>query len=119
MRLEGASEGHLVHRAAHSRAKSQCKVVHCSLENLQGYLSSTQGVRICYVGPMRGQTAWSGNIVSDVLPIPVNTSLPLPGNLSSDIGSEVVLKHYQKLLLFSYGRGLMFDVKTRICSQKP
>lgn len=44
-------------RAAHSRAKSQCKVAHCSLEKLQGCLASTQEVRICCVGPRRGQPA--------------------------------------------------------------
>jgi len=68
--------------------------------------------------------AWLRNIVSagvlkDGSPIPVNTSLPCPGNLSLDIGSEMVLKHYWKLLLFSYGRGLIFDASTRIRSQKP
>lgn len=43
-------------RVAHSRAKSQCKVAHCTLETLQGNLAPTQGVRICSVGPTKGQT---------------------------------------------------------------
>lgn len=39
--------------------------------------------------------AWLGNTVNDGglkdgIPIPMNTSLPLPGNLSLDIGSAMV-----------------------------
>lgn len=67
-------------RAAHSRAESQCKVAHCSLGNLQGYLASTQGVRSCYVGPTGDrETAWWGNTVSDGLPIPGAPADPSQG----------------------------------------
>lgn len=55
MRLEGTSGGRLVQQPAHSRAKREHKIAHHPQENLQGYLFSTQGVRICYDGPKRGK----------------------------------------------------------------
>lgn len=92
-------------RAAHSRAKSQCKVAHCSLEKLQGCLASTQkSESVVLVQGGDSQPAWWGNTASDGLPIPVRTSWPSQES-HSDIGSEVALKLYQKLLLFCYERG--------------
>lgn len=35
----------------------------------------------------------SGGVVNDGIPIPMNTNLPLPENLSLDIGNEMILKN--------------------------
>lgn len=120
MKLEGASGGYLVQSCSQqgSEPMQGSPLLLGKPSGIFGFHPGSQNL-LCW--PNEGTDRQFGEEILSVMgfPAPENTSQPLPGNLSSDIGSEVALKHYQKLLLFSYERGWTFDVRTGICSQKP